>query len=237
MANRLLQSAREWLLRLFGATWRRPGDAALRRELEQHLELAEQDLIARGYPPQQAARLARARHGQPDNALEELRRQRGIPWFGAFTIDVRLGLRMLRKFPGLTLIGGLALTVGFGVLTAVFTYFDVIVWTGTVPLDDGEDVVAVQLWDPERSRRSETTIADFERWRDSLQTLEDVGAFRTVQHEASFPNGGTDEINVAEMSAAGFRVARVDPVLGRTLLETDERFDAEPVIVIGHDEW
>jgi len=162
---------REWLMRLVGSLWRRPHDADLRDELEHHLEMAQQQLIARGHTPAEAARLARARHGQPDNALEQLRRQRSIPWFGAFTLDVRLGLRMLRKFPGLTAIGGLALTLAFAILTTVFTYFDAVMWNSSVPLDDGDEVVAIQLWDSERSRRSETAIADFERWREELRTL------------------------------------------------------------------
>src|SRR5688500_6468394 len=39
------------------------------------------------------------------------------------------------------------------------------------------------------------------------------------------------------MSASGFRVTRVSPLLGRTLAEADEQPGAPPVIVIGHDVW
>lgn len=237
MLRTLLACVREWLLRLVGSLSPRRGDDDLRRELEYHLELAEKDLLARGYSPKEATRLARARHGQSVNALEQLRSQRSIPWFGAFTLDMRLGLRMLRKYPGLTLIGGLAMMVGFAILTTVFAYFDTVIWNSSVPLEHGDDLVAVQLWDPEESRRSETTLADFERWRDRMHTLVDVGAFRTVRHEAEFPDGWIGQVDVAEMSAAGFRAARVDPQLGRTFVESDEGAEAEAVIVIGHDEW
>jgi hypothetical protein len=65
-----------------------------------------------------------------------------------------------------------------------------------------------------------------------------MGAFRTSQRnliDQAGPAG--DPISVAEMSAAGFRVARVPPLLGRVLLDDDERAGASPVIVIGHDVW
>src|SRR4029079_10134501 len=37
--------------------------------------------------------------------------------------------------------------------------------------------------------------------------------------------------------ASGFRLARIAPILGRTLVDEDEHPDAPPVVVIGYDEW
>ncbi len=39
------------------------------------------------------------------------------------------------------------------------------------------------------------------------------------------------------MTASGFAVARTAPLIGRYLLPDDERDDALPVVVIGHDAW
>src|SRR6185436_3260806 len=44
-------------------------------------------------------------------------------------------------------------------------------------------------------------------------------------------------IVVGEMSASGFRLARVAPLLGRTLVDADESAGAPPVIVIGYEAW
>jgi predicted permease len=237
IAQRLLAAVREWLLRLYGSFRLRANDKTYRAELQHHLEMAEERYRLQGYSPAEAARLARVRYGQADNAVEELRRQQGIPWFGAFTLDVKLGLRMLRKYIGITLIGGLAMSVGFGICIAVFVYFDVVMWSDSIPLDEGERVVAIQVWDPENSRRSEIGIDDFERWRTELESLEDLGAFRTVEYGVVHDNGEVESVSVAEISPAGFRLARVNPELGRTLLANDGRVGAEPVIVIGYDEW
>jgi putative ABC transport system permease protein len=233
----MVATAREWLARLLGTLRGRSNESELESELSYHLELAEEHLRNRGYSPAEASRLARARYGRPEQVVERMRDQRGIPWLGHFRLDVKLGLRMLRKYLGLTLIGGLAMSVGFGIIITAFMYFDVVVWSDSVPLEDGERVIAIQIWDPEESRRGETAVDDFERWRSQLKSIEDMGAFRTVEHEFVHADGRTESVSVAEISAAGFRVARVAPVLGRPLLADDERSGAEPVIVIGYDEW
>lgn len=237
IAHELFARLREWLLRLLGTFRNRPDESELRGELALHLEFEEQRLRNRGYSAAEASRLARARLGHPEKVIERMRDQLSIPWFGVFTLDVKLGLRMLRKYLGLTLIGGLAMSVGFGIVIAVFMYFDIVVWSDSVPLDDGDRVVAVQVWDAENSRRSEISIDDFERWRAELRSVEDIGAFRTVEHDIVHADGQAEPVSVAEISAAGFRVARVAPVLGRTLLYEDEQAGAEPVVVIGYDEW
>ena len=83
---------REWMHRLLGTVLRRQrSDGDLAREIAFHLEQAELDLRRRGYSAQEAHRLARALSGSSDGALEALRTQGGVPWVGAFTLDVTLG--------------------------------------------------------------------------------------------------------------------------------------------------
>jgi putative ABC transport system permease protein len=50
-------------------------------------------------------------------------------------------------------------------------------------------------------------------------------------------SGATEPVPVAYMTASGFRVARVAPLLGRTLSDGDEHAAAPAVVVIGHDLW
>jgi len=44
-------------------------------------------------------------------------------------------------------------------------------------------------------------------------------------------------VRVAEITASGFRLARVPPLLGRWIAEADEHVTAAPVVVIGYDVW
>ena len=86
----------------------------------------------------------------------------------------------------------------------------------------------------EDERRS---LHDFFEWRDQLLSLNDVAAFRTVERNLRMVDGPSVPVDLAETTAAGFRVARVPPILGRFLLEEDERPGAPPVVVIGHSVW
>jgi len=240
-----LETLREWTRRAWGTFRRTPRDSDLERELEFHLEMAEEELRRQGHPPQEAARLARLRFGRVPRVLQALHDQRGLPWLGRFSLDVTLGLRMLRKSWGLTVIGGLAMVIAIAIAAGGFSFVQALSG-GPVPLDEGDRVVAIQMWSEAGGRSRTTAPEDFERWRDELRSVEDVGAFRTVSRSLALPGqtvapgsaqDGAGIVSVAEMTAAGFRLARVPPLLGRPLVNADERAGADPVVVIGHAAW
>lgn len=232
----VLSSLREWTRRVWGALSGRRTDHDLQRELAGHLALAEDELRRRGHAPSDAARLARAAAGGRVQALEALREQRGLPWLGSSWLDVRLGLRLLVRNWGLTLVGGLAMSVAIGIAAVVFAAFDILMWS-PLPLDEGDRVVAIQVWDREAGQRRDTAWQDIERWRGSLQSVEDVGAFQTIRRNVIAADGSVELVAVAEISAAGFRLARVPPLIGRAIVEADLAPGAAPVMVIGHDVW
>ena len=234
--QKVSSSLREWTRRVVGALSGRRTDHDLQRELAGHLALAEDELRRKGHAPSDAARLARATAGGRVQALEALREQRGLPWLGSSWLDVKLGLRLLARNWGLTLVGGLAMSVAIGIAAVVFAAFDVIMWS-RLPLDEGDRVVAIQVWDREAGRRRDTTWQDLERWRASLQSVGDIGAFQTIRRNIITTDGSVELAAVAEISAAGFRIARVSPLIGRPIADTDAAPGAAPVVVIGHDVW
>jgi putative ABC transport system permease protein len=231
-----LAALREWTRRVVGALRRRRTDADLQRELAGHLAFAEDELRRKGHAPRDAARRARAAAGGRIQALEALRDQRGLPWLASSWLDVRLGLRLLVRHWGLTLVGGLAMTLAITIAAVVFAAFDLIMWS-PLPLDEGDRVVAIQVWDREAGRRRDTTWQDLERWRANLQSIDDVGAFQTIRRNIIATDGSIELAEVAEISAAGFRVARVPPLIGRPIADADAAPGAAPVVVIGHDVW
>ncbi len=232
----MTRSLREWTRRAWGALSGRRTDHDLQRELAGHLALAEDELRRQGHAPNDAARLARAAAGGRIQALEALRDQRGLPWLASSWLDVRLGLRLLARNWGLTLVGGLAMSVAIGIAAVVFAALDVMVWS-RLPLEEGDRVIAIQIWDREAGERRDTPWPDIERWRDHLQSVDDVGAFQTIRRNVIAADGSVELVAVAEISAAGFRVARVQPLIGRTIVDADQAPGAAPVIVIGRDVW
>jgi len=229
-------SLREWTRRVWGALSGRRTDHDLQRELAGHLALAEEELRRQGHTPSDAARLVRATAGGRIQALEALREQRGLPWLDSSWLDVKLGLRLLVRHWGLTLVGGLAMSVAIGIAAVVFAALDVLVWS-SLPLDDGDRIVAIQIWDREAGERRDAAWQDIERWRASLQSVNDVGAFQTIQRNVITADGSVELAAVAGISAAGFRVAKISPLIGRVIVDADLAPGAAPVIVIGHDVW
>jgi predicted permease len=226
----------EWARRVWGAVSGRRTDDDLRRELAGHIALAEDELRRKGHAPGEAARLARAAAGGRMQALEALRGQRGLPWLASSWLDVKLGIRLVVRNWPLALVCGLAMTLSIGIAAVVFAAFDVVM-RSPLPLDEGDRVVAIQVWDRAAGRRRDTTWQDLERWRASLQSIGDVAAFQTVERNVITPDGSVELAAVARMSAAGFRVARVSPLIGRAIDDGDAAIGAAPVIVIGDDVW
>jgi putative ABC transport system permease protein len=214
-------------------------DADLQEEFRLHMELRAADLVKAGMAPADAARKARAEFGSNADHVDRVRRARGLAWFDELRfswLDVKLGGRMIYRYPGLTVIGGLAMGVaialGAGILTVIALMSD-----PKIPLDEGERIVGIQVWGV-LSNNAERRIAyDLATWKSELKTVRDVGAFRNAVRAVGANDGRAEPGRGTEMSAAGFRVARVKPLLGRYLLDDDERIGAPLVVVLGHDIW
>src|SRR5262245_51334358 len=217
--------------RLGGFLRSRNLDSEFTEELRAHLAMAEEDKIRRGMTPEEARRAARVELGGLTQLREAGHAARGLPWLETFGLDVRLGLRMFRKSWGLTLIGGLAMAVAIGVGATAFTVLDTFKGN-TLPLDEGDRMVRLVIY---RDRGS--NLQDFAWWQKELRSVKDLGAFWTVERSLVTGNRSDGRVSVAQMTASGFRLARVQPLFGRTVLNEDERNGATPVVVIGYGLW
>src|SRR6185436_16466269 len=106
-----------------------------------------------------------------------------------------------------------------------------------VPQHEGDRLVSLWKFDVQARREEERLLHDFLNWRRELRMVTDLSAFRTVRRNLVSESGQGEPITLAEMTASGFRAARVPPLLGRALLDADEQPGAQPVVVIGFDVW
>lgn len=151
-------------------------------------------------------------------------------------LDLALGARMLARSPGLTIVGAFGMAVGVAIATGAYAIFNSYMYP-KVPLPEGERLVALAKWDPRTQNDDEKVLHDLLVWRRELRSVNDVSAFRTVGRNLVSETGAGELVSIAEMTASGFRAARVAPLRGRALLDSDERPGAQPVVVIGHDVW
>jgi putative ABC transport system permease protein len=157
------------------------------------------------------------------------------PLWRVSRLDIKLGLRMFIKYPGLSLVSvtsmTVALAIGAGYFTVLGTWLD-----ATLPLPEGDRVVSIRNRSMNGSSLSDASGADFLLWRGELKSIGELAAFRDQARNLA-ADGSTDVIHVAAMSASGFRTARVTPIMGRALVDDDERPGASPVVVIAYEEW
>jgi putative ABC transport system permease protein len=216
---------------------RRDAEARMDEEIRFHIEMDTERLVREdGLPRHEARRQALIAFGGVERHKEELREGRGLAWLGGLSLDLKLGFRMLTKYPGLTIVGGLAMAFGIWAGAVTFPFVTLIVHP-TLPLPGGDRIVQIRNWDVVESEPDPRALHDFLVWREALRSVTDLGAYRDVTRNLIADDGGARPVQAAEITASAFRIAPTPPLLGRVLLASDERAGAPPVVVIGYDVW
>jgi putative ABC transport system permease protein len=152
-------------------------------------------------------------------------------------LDVKLAVRMLVKYPGLALAGGAGIAVAVALAVGGFSFIYANFLVSSLPLDEGDRIVSIEIWDSAASNPEPRILYDYHVWRQELRSVQEISAFRRLTPNLIAPGAQTEIVRVAAMSASGFRVARVQPLMGRYLMEEDEREGAPSVVVIGENVW
>jgi putative ABC transport system permease protein len=156
-------------------------------------------------------------------------------WQPAFSwLDVKLGMRMMRKYPGVSLAIVFALAVGIPVSLVPNHLVDRAL-SESPPFDEGERVVGVIGIGPDG--RTGLRVGDYERLRERVTTFAWLGAAIRVEVNVVSGDDWSEGESAALMTASSFTLARVPPMMGRVLLVADEVQGAPDVAVVGHDLW
>src|ERR1041384_566096 len=102
-------------------------------------------------------------------------------------LDLRLGGRMLVKHPALTVIGTIAVAFAIAVGAVGFEIARQAFWP-TIPLPDGNEIVALRNWNVADNEPVPASRRDYELWRDGLSTITDLSAVEG--EERSIAAGG-----------------------------------------------
>ncbi len=225
------------LLRRLAAPFRSTqAEHDLAREIRSHLQLLEDRFLAQGMSPEEARFAAQRAFGGIEQAKERQRDTRSFRWIDDSRIDFKLGARMLKKYPGLSIVGGIGLAAAIGIGSSAFAFMYSYLYS-TLPIDEGHRVVALENWNVERNNEERRSLHDFVAWRNEVRTLEELSAFRTIGRNLIVPGGTIEPVQIAEITASAFTLTRVPPMLGRFIVEEDEQPGAGHVVVIGHDVW
>src|ERR687891_1331577 len=177
-AMKWIDAARVRLRLLFGG---RAAEARMDEEFRFHIDMETERFVREDdLSPAEARRRALVAFGGTDRYGEELREGRGLSWVSGLSLDLRLGLRMLVKYPGLTIVGGFGMAVAMAIAGVSFGMLYAVL-DPTLPVPEGDRVVMVQHIDARNGNSSgRVRLHDLETWREQLTSVEDLGAFREV---------------------------------------------------------
>jgi putative ABC transport system permease protein len=152
------------------------------------------------------------------------------------SLDFKVGLRMLARYPGLSIVSTVAIAVAIALGTV---YFEAVnKWQNPeLPIRDADRVVSIREWDVSSFRPEGALLHDFATWRQQVKTITDLGAAILFVRNLATDDGRVEPVRGAEMTANGFRLMGTAPLLGRALVERDEQPTEPPVVVISHTLW
>lgn len=249
-------SLRIFLSRLRGLFLQRRLEDELAEEIKSHLEMQIEDHVRQGMNPEEARYLALRKFGGMDQVKEIHRERRSLPWAETFFRDLRYGLRMLRRSPGMTAVAILSLALGIGANTALFSVVDAVLLK-TLPVPEPERLVLFE-WQAGRQFRlsgmSGTSNVDvppgqrgvsmfrfdvFERMRLTATEgpLSDLFAFGPIPALTAKVGDQPETISGQAVSGNYYTGLRLQPALGRVITVDDDRPGVPPVVTLSYQFW
>jgi predicted permease len=151
--------------------------------------------------------------------------------------DIRSGIRMLLRYPTLSLVAVLTLGLGIGLSTTVFCVVNGGLFKG-LPFPDADRVVAVVATNPAQNQpRQAVSVHDLAIFQARQTSFEKFGAFGLAPVNLAAADGRPERVSGGRLTAGAFEALGVQPILGRGFREGDDRPGAEPIVLLGYDLW
>jgi predicted permease len=153
----------------------------------------------------------------------------------SFLRDIRHGVRMLIKSPGVSAIAVVALALGIGVTATMFSIVYGALLRG-LPFEKADRTYAIRRIDLESGNGVGIPIHDYLDWRGRQASFETLAGFYTgtVNLRGS---EAPERYDGAFVTADTFDIAGVQAAMGRTFLPGEDTPAADPVILLGHELW
>ncbi|MDP9122292.1 MAG: ABC transporter permease [Acidobacteriota bacterium] len=150
--------------------------------------------------------------------------------------DIRFGVRILGKHPGHTAAAAVALALGIGLTTAMFSIVYGVILRG-LPFPGAERIMFLETANSARNQKSlAVDLADFLDWRKRQRSFEGLAAF----DDGTFTLSGEQKplrLDGASMTSDFLDLLRVKPLLGRGFLPGEDAPGAAPVVLLGFRVW
>jgi predicted permease len=209
----------------------------LDEELQFHIDARLRDNLHAGMTAEAARRDARRRFGNWTMSKERTHEMNIIVTIQTVGQDLRYALRSLRKSPGFTALAVLAIALGIGANTAVFTVVNGVLLR-PLPLVQPERLFLISYMPRVGSVFSQLRLSDhdyfeFQRWTHAFERV-------TTYYQSQVTLTGAGDavrLHAAVVTPSFFPVLRVNPEMGRTFASQEEQPGAPGVAVLSQELW
>ncbi len=194
--------------------------------------------MAKGTEPEQARREARIEAGGIEQVKENVRSDRAGAWLDVLAQDVRFGIRVLIKNPGFTLVAVLALALGIGANTAMFSIVNSVLLR---PLPYAQPDRLVKVWTRftnigQPNDQNWVSAPEFRDITELNKSLSDLAAFTSVNFNVT-SNGTANRVLGAQVSSSFFSILGVNAERGRVFAKEEAEKGHDNVLLLSHGVW
>jgi putative ABC transport system permease protein len=151
--------------------------------------------------------------------------------------DVRYGLRMLLKHKGFSVIAIVALTLGIGANTAIFSLVNGVL-LHPLPFPEAERILFFEGQNPSQSiTDSNVSYLDFIDWSKQTDVFASAAAYYNASSNLGADDTGPERVARAGVTASFFKVLGVQPFLGRAFRPEEDQPNTQTVAIISHGLW
>ena len=148
--------------------------------------------------------------------------------------DLRYGVRMLLKHPGVSIVAIVTLALGIGANTAIFSVVNAVLLR---PLNYKDPERLVSLWEKVPTHgRWRASPGNFHDWKKQNTLFEDMSAFGGSSMSLTGA-GEPEQLHGTRVSSGYFAVVGVEPVLGRAFSPEEYEVGKDQVVILAHALW
>jgi putative ABC transport system permease protein len=230
-----VRQLRSWLVRIFGLFHRARREREFAEELESHLAMHIEDNLRAGMTPEEARRVALIKLGGVTLTEERRRQQGGLPMLETLWQDLRYGARMLLRQPGVTSIAVMALALGIGANTAIFSVVNAVLLR---PLNyaDSERLVMINHHYPKNNVKASVSAVGYSHYRDHSQSFESIGALAAWSPNLT-GSGDPERLNGMSVTHSFLPMLGAKYSLGRAISADDDQPGKNQVVVLSDAFW
>lgn len=208
----------------------------LTEEVGSYVDLLTAEKVAAGHNAGDARRAALLELGGEDNVKEQVREVRAGARVEQVIRDAAFALRTLRRSPGFATAAILALALGIGVTTSIFSLVYGVLLR-PLPYPQPDELQRVWMNNPQQGIEKDiASYPQFRAWREHSRSFEHIVAVRSMTMNLT-GTGDPEELRGEEVTEGYIEMYGIMPVLGAPFTREQASPDGTPAVILSHELW